>query len=72
MKKIYKIEVDCPHCASKVEIAVRKTEGVADATVNFLSGKMTVEFADGTDVAALEKELSKKCKRIDPDFSMKT
>ena len=35
--KTYKIYVDCANCAAKMEEAVRKTEGIADATVNFMA-----------------------------------
>lgn len=35
MKKTYKIEVDCANCANLMEEAARKTEGVANATVQF-------------------------------------
>ena len=41
MKKTYKIEVDCANCANKMEDATKKTEGVVDATVNFMTQKMT-------------------------------
>ena len=34
MKKSYKIEVDCPNCAAKMEVAAKKTEGVVDAVVS--------------------------------------
>ena len=44
MKKSYKIEVDCAACALKMEEAAKKTEGVADATVAFMTQKMNVEF----------------------------
>ena len=47
MKKTYKIEVDCPNCAAKMEEAARKTAGVKDATVNFMTLKMNVEFNEG-------------------------
>ena len=50
MKKTYKIEVDCINCAGKMEQAATKTEGVAAATVNFMTQKMTVEFEEGADV----------------------
>ena len=43
MKKTYKIEVDCANCANLMEDATRKTEGVANATVNFMTQKMSVE-----------------------------
>ena len=44
MKKTYKIEVDCAHCAMKMEDAAKKTAGVADATVSFMTQKMKVEI----------------------------
>ena len=37
MKKTYKIDVDCANCANKMEEAAKKTAGVKDATVNFIS-----------------------------------
>ncbi|MBO5973819.1 MAG: cation transporter [Clostridia bacterium] len=49
MKKSYKIEVDCPNCANKMEQAAAKTEGVKSASVSFMTLRMTVEFADGAD-----------------------
>ena len=44
MKKTYKIDVDCANCANKMEEAASKTAGVKDATVNFMTLKMIVEF----------------------------
>ena len=49
MKKTYRIEVDCANCANLMEEAARKTEGIASATVNFMTQKMIVEFAEGAD-----------------------
>lgn len=49
MKKSYKIEVDCANCANLMEEATRKTVGVTNATVNFMTQKMIVEFAEGAD-----------------------
>ena len=37
MKKTYQIEVDCANCANLMEEATKKTEGVADAVVNFMT-----------------------------------
>ena len=42
MKKSYKIEVDCPNCALKMEEAAKQVEGVKDASVNFMLLKMNV------------------------------
>ena len=41
------IEVDCANCANLMEEAANKTEGVASATVNFMTQKMIVEFVRG-------------------------
>ena len=49
MKKTYKIDVDCANCANKMEDAAKKTAGVKDATVNFMTLKMNVEFEEGQD-----------------------
>ena len=49
MKKTYAIEVDCANCANLMEDAAKKTEGVLNATVNFMTQKMIVEFEEGQD-----------------------
>ena len=59
MKKTYKIEVDCPNCAAKMEEAARKTAGVKDATVTFMTLKMNVEFNEGQDPKAVMTEVLK-------------
>lgn len=67
MKKTYKIEVDCANCANLMEEAARKTEGVANATVNFMTQKMIVEFAEGADVKSVMQTVLKACKKVEPD-----
>lgn len=67
MKKTYKIEVDCANCANKMEEAAKKTEGVKDATVNFMMLKMNVEFEDGVDIKSVMKEVLKNCKKVEDD-----
>lgn len=67
MKKTYKIDVDCANCANKMEEAVRKTAGVKDATVNFMTLKMIVEFEDGAEPKAVMQEARKKCKKVEDD-----
>ena len=67
MKKTYKIEVDCAACALKMEDAAKKVEGVADATVSFMTQKMKVEFADGSDEKAVMENVVKACKRVEDD-----
>ena len=67
MKKTYPIEVDCANCANLMEDAAKKTEGVANATVNFMTQKMIVEFAEGADQKATMKAVLKACKKVEPD-----
>ena len=67
MKKTYQIEVDCANCANLMEEATKKTEGVADAVVNFMTQKMTVEFVEGQDPKAVMKVVLKNCKKVEDD-----
>ena len=67
MKKTYKIEVDCANCANLMEDAAKKTAGVANATVNFMTQKMIVAFEDGQDAKAGMKDVLKACKKVEPD-----
>ena len=67
MKKTYKIGVDCANCANLMEEAACKTSGVAAATVNFMTQKMIVEFAEGADPKDVMKRVLKACKRVEPD-----
>ena len=70
MKKTYKIEVDCANCANKMEDATRKTAGVKDAVVNFMTQKLTVEFEEGQEPAAVMQTALKNCKKIDRDLEI--
>ena len=67
MKKTYKIEVDCAACADKMEQAAQKTQGVATATVSFMTQKMKVEFTEGADADAVMQQVLKNCKRVEDD-----
>ena len=62
MKKSYKIEVDCANCANLMEDAAKKTPGVKDCTVSFMTLKMKVEFAD-----AVMKAVRDNCKKVEED-----
>ena len=50
-----------------MEQATKKTEGVADATVNFMTQKMIVEFAERADPKDVMKRVLKACKKVEPD-----
>ena len=67
MKKTYKIDVDCANCANKMEEAANNTAGVANAVVNFMALKMSVEFEDGADTKSVMEEVLKNCKKVEDD-----
>ena len=67
MKKTYQIEVDCANCANLMEEATKKTEGVADAVVNFMTLKMNVEFEEGAAPKEVMQEVLKNCKKVEDD-----
>lgn len=67
MEKTYRIEVDCANCAAKMEAAAKQTAGVADASVSFMTQKMKVAFADGSDPAVVMPEVKKACKKVERD-----
>lgn len=65
MKK-YKIEVDCANCAAKMEDAIKKLDGVNDASVSFMMQKMTID-ADDARFDEIMKEVVEVCKKVEPD-----
>ena len=67
MKKTYKIEVDCANCANLMEQAAQKTEGVQTATVNFMTQKLIVEFADDQEPKTVMQKVLAACKKVEPD-----
>ena len=71
MKNTYKLEgLGCANCASKMEAAIKKLDGVSNATVNFMTSKMVVEAEDDKMPKVLEaaEEIIKK---IEPDVKLK-
>lgn len=67
MKKTYGIEVDCANCALKMEEVAKKTSGVKNATVSFMTQKMKVEFEDGAAADTVMQEVLKNCKKVESD-----
>ena len=67
MKKTYKIAVDCANCANKMEEAARRTSGVRDAVVNFMTLRMNVEFEEGQDPGTVMQQVRKNCKKVEGD-----
>lgn len=67
MKKSYKIDVDCANCALKMEDEAKKTEGVLDASVSFMTLKMKVEFAEGANPQEVMERVRENCKKAEAD-----
>ena len=67
MKKTYKIDVDCANCANLMEEAAKKTAGVKDCTVSFMTLKMKVEFEEGADPADVMQQVRANCKKVEDD-----
>ncbi len=67
MKKIFRLrDLDCANCAAKMERSIRKLDGVNDASVNFLTQKMTVD-AEESRFEEIMDEVVKLCKKVEPD-----
>lgn len=65
-KKFDLIDLDCANCAAKMEAAIKKIDGVSDATVSFMTQKLTVEAEDSR-FDQVMKEIVKTCKKVEPD-----
>lgn len=66
MKKHYKFEIDCANCAAKVEDAIKKIDGVNNATVSFMTQKLTLDADDARFDEILQKVVA-TAKKIEPD-----
>lgn len=67
MKKKFKLQdLDCANCAAKMEDAIRHIDGVTDATVSFMTQKLTIE-ADEERFDEIMKEVVSACAKVEPD-----
>ncbi len=67
MKKKFKMQdLDCANCAAKMEEAIKKIDGVADATVSFMMQKLTID-ADENRMDEIMEQVVAVCKKVEPD-----
>ncbi len=67
MKKVFRLkDLDCANCAAKMERSIRKLDGVNDASVNFLTQKMTVD-AEESRFEEIMDEVVRLCRKVEPD-----
>ena len=70
MKKVFDLtDLDCAHCAARMEDGIRRIKGVTDASVNFLAQKLTLE-ADDAIFEKVLKQAVKVCRKIEPDCTV--
>jgi len=71
MKKSIKlIDLDCANCAAKIEDAVKKLDGVTNASVNFMAQKMILEAPDDKFDKVLS-EAKQLIHKLEPDVTVK-
>lgn len=67
MKKVFKMQdLDCAHCAAKMEDGINKLDGVNKATISFMTQKLTIDL-DETRLDEIMKEALKVVKNVDPE-----
>lgn len=67
MKKTFKLtDLDCAHCAAKMEEAIAKIDGVNSVSVNFMTQKMKLDASDERFDEILDEAIA-ICKKIEPD-----
>lgn len=71
MKKIFTLEnLECANCASKMETAIGKLEGVESVSISFMTTKMVLK-ADEDKMDGIIAESQKIIKKFEPDVVMK-
>lgn len=67
MKKKFKLQdLDCANCAAKMEEAIKKIDGVNDATVSFMTQKLTIDAVDD-EFDDIMKKVKDVCRKVEPD-----
>ena len=70
MRKVFKLEnLDCANCAAKMEDAIKKIEGVQNASMRFMTQKLVIE-ADESNMDAIIDKAVQLCKKIEPDMTI--
>ena len=70
MKKRFKLQdLDCANCAAKMEEAIKRLDGVNDASVSFMAQKLTLD-ADDDRFDEILQEAVKVCRRVEPDCTI--
>ena len=67
MKKKFKLQdLDCANCAAKMEESIKKIPGVNDASVSFMTQKMSIDAEDDK-FDEIMKEVAAVWAKVEPD-----
>lgn len=67
MRKTYKMQdLECAHCAAKMEAAIQQLPGVTKVSISFLTQKLTIE-GDDAQFEQIVKQAAELCKKVEPD-----
>lgn len=67
MKRVYRLtDLDCAHCAAKMEDGIAKIAGVKSVSINFMAQKLKIE-ADEEQFETIMKEVQTVISRIEPE-----
>ena len=69
MKKTWRIDIDCPNCAAKIEKEVGELEGVREVTLNLMKETLTVQL-DADSAAAIAKQIETVVHSHEPEVAV--
>ena len=70
MKAVFKLEgLDCANCAAKIENEVKKIPGVEEASVAFMTQKMTI-VADDERMEEIATEAARIANKVEGDVQV--
>ena len=61
--------LDCANCAAELERALRKIEGIKNATISFMAERMELEYDENNEEEIIKK-VKKVIKREEPDVKI--
>ena len=71
MNKLFILEdLDCAHCAGKIEEETAKIAGVISSKCTLVTQKLKLELADDADVSAVTKEVKSIVNKFEPDVTV--
>ena len=70
MKAVLKLEgLCCANCAAKIENEVKKIDGIEDASLSFMTQKLTIKASDA-EIERVVDEASKIAKKIEDEVEI--